>query len=299
MWRAIIFIIITGLVIPSGGHASDHDVFPRTVEGPIPVISESHGEGSGKYWIFRPAAQGRYPVVVLIHGWAATEPILYMAWIRHLVGEGNIVVYPRYQDLHDTSSEKFTENAAAAVRESLRRVDGEWNQELYLAGHSAGGLIAVNLAARDDIPDPDAVLAVQPGVSGNGSKLENLSGISQDVLLVVMAGDSDTITGTADSHLIMRMTPQIPPERKMFLLVQTDRDLRADHLSPLAVSDEFGILVNNLDYSGYWKTLDILIDLGGENRTLEDVPRDELLGMGVWSDGTPFKRMKVVDVSSP
>lgn len=294
MKRVIMIMII--LVLPAGSHAQD--VIPQlTSEGSIPVISESHGEGSGKYWIFRPAAPGRYPVVVFIHGWAATEPIFYMAWIRHIVGEGNIVVYPRYQNLHDTSSENFTENAAAAVRESLRRVDGEWNRELYLAGHSAGGLIAVNLAARDDIPDPEAVLAVQPGVSGNGSKLENLSGISPDVLLVVMAGDSDTITATADSYLIMRMTPQIPPKRKMFLLVQSDRDLRADHLSPLAVSDEFGVLVDNLDYSGYWKTLDILIELGGENRTLADVPRDDLLGMGVWSDGTAFKRMKVVDVS--
>ncbi|MBE2899522.1 hypothetical protein DNK57_01590 [Methanothermobacter thermautotrophicus] len=296
MKKVLMFIILV-LVLPSGSHASDHDVFPRTVEGPAPVISESHGEGSGKYWIFRPAAQGRYPVVVLIHGWAATEPIFYMAWIGHLVGEGNIVVYPRYQNLHDTSSENFTGNAAAAVREALQRVDGEWNGELYLAGHSAGGLIAVNLAAREDIPDPEAVLAVQPGVSGNGSKLENLSGIPQDVLLVVMAGDSDTITGTADSYLIMRRTPQIPPERKMFLLVQSDRTLRADHLSPLAISEEFGVLVDNLDYSGYWKTLDILMKLAEENRTLTDVPWDELLDMGVWGDGTPFKRMKVIDVS--
>lgn len=122
--------------------------------------------------------------------------------------------------------------------------------------NSAGGLIAVNLATRNDIPKPDAVLAIQPGDSENGSKLQNLSRIPSNVLLVVMAGDSDNITGTADSYLIMDETPQVPSERKIFLLVQSDGNLRADHLSPLAISDEYSILVDNMDYSGYWKVLD-------------------------------------------
>jgi len=39
------------------------------------MITESYGEGSRKYWIFKPAAPGKYPVVVFLHGWAATEPL--------------------------------------------------------------------------------------------------------------------------------------------------------------------------------------------------------------------------------
>lgn len=256
------------------------------------MVREVHGEGSQRYWIFRPAAPGRYPVVVLIHGWAATEPIFYMAWIRHLVGDGIIVVYPRYQNLLDTSSENFTENSAYAVRKALGDLEGEFNGRLYIAGHSAGGIIAVNLAARGDIPKPVAVLSIQPGDSEGGRKLQNLSKIPGDVILVVMAGDADTITGTADSHRIMRMTPQIPPGRKIFLLVQSDRTLVADHLSPLAVSDEYGLLVDNLDYSGYWKVLDILIDLEGDSLTSADM--DELTGMGTWDDGRPVKRMRII-----
>ncbi len=180
----------------------------------------------------------------------------YMAWIRHLVRKGNIVVYPRYQNLLDLSSEKFTDNAAGAVKDALGKLEDEYDGRFYIVGHSAGGLIAVNLATRNDIPKPDAVLAIQPGDSENGSKLQNLSRIPSDVLLVVMAGDSDNITGTADSYLIMDETPQVPSERKIFLLVQSDGNLRADHLSPLAISDEYSILVDNMDYSGYWKVLD-------------------------------------------
>ncbi|QHN06232.1 hypothetical protein FZP57_03550 [Methanothermobacter sp. THM-1] len=149
----------------------------------------------------------------------------------------------------------------------------------------------MNLASRDDLPEPGAVLAVQPGVSEEGRKFENLTGIPPGTLLVVMAGDDDNITGTRDSYLIMEETPQIPSERKMFLLVRSDGPLRADHLSPLAVSDEFGVLVDNLDYSGYWKVLDILIELGGENRTLMDVDMERIQDMGNWSDGRPVQRM--------
>ncbi len=276
--------------------AAEQDAIPVQISGEpgYGMITESYGEGSQKYWIFKPAAPGKYPVVVFLHGWAATEPLFYMAWIRHLVREGNIVVYPRYQNLLDLSSEKFTDNAASAVKDALKKLEGEYDGRFYFVGHSAGGLIAVNLAARDDIPEPDVVLAIQPGVSENGSKLRNLSGIPGDVLLVVMAGDSDNITGTADSYLIMEKTPQVPLERKIFLLVRSDRSLRADHLSSLAVSDEYGILVDNLDYSGYWKVLDILIGLSENNKTISDADMDKLLDMGNWSDGTPIKKMKIM-----
>ncbi|HPU36922.1 MAG TPA: hypothetical protein PK601_02860 [Methanothermobacter sp.] len=94
------------------------------------------------------------------------------------------------------------DNAAGAVKDALGKLEGEYDGRFYIVGHSAGGLIAVNLATRNDIPKPDAVLAIQPGASENGSKLQNLSKIPSNVLLVVMAEDSDNITGTADSYLI-------------------------------------------------------------------------------------------------
>jgi len=207
-------LVLITLILGSVPVHAEPVAIPRVnMDGPPyeGMVREVHGEGSQRYWIFKPAAPGRYPVVVLIHGWAATEPIFYMAWIRHLVGDGIIVVYPRYQNLLDTSSENFTENSAYAVRKALGDLEGEFNGRLYIAGHSAGGIIAVNLAARGDIPKPVAVLSIQPGDSEGGRKLQNLSKIPGDVILVVMAGDADTITGTADSHRIMRMTPRYHP----------------------------------------------------------------------------------------
>lgn len=104
------------------------------------MITESYGEGSQKYWIFRPAAPGKYPVVVFLHGWAATEPLFYMAWIRHLVREGNIVVYPRYQNLLDLSSEKFTDNAANSIKDALKKLKGKYDGRFYIVGHRLVGL---------------------------------------------------------------------------------------------------------------------------------------------------------------
>lgn len=289
IWAGILLLVV--LTVPSGTALNN----PVLDEPGYGMITESHGEGSQRYWIFKPSKAGSYPVVVFIHGWAATEPLFYMAWIRHLVREGNIVIYPRYQNLLDTTSDAFTDNAASAVGEALRRVREDWNGELFLAGHSAGGIIALNLASRQDIPDPDGILALQTGDSEGGRKFENLTGIPQDTLLVVMAGDRDNITGTADSYRIMRSTPQIPGDRKLFLLVRSDRNLVADHLSPLAVSDEFGVLVDNLDYSGYWKVLDMMMELARENKTLADADTGRLLGMGIWGDGRPVRRMEIVE----
>jgi len=288
VWSAILLLVV--LLVPSS-MALNSGVSDEPGYG---MMVESHGEGSQRYWIFKPSKPGDYPVVVFIHGWAATEPLFYMAWIRHLVREGNIVIYPRYQNILDTESDAFTDNAADAVGEALRRVRGEWNGELFLAGHSAGGIIALNLASRRDIPDPDGILALQTGDSEGGRKFEDLSGVPPDTLLVVMAGDRDNITGTADSYRIVRFTPQIPRERKIFLLVRSDRTLVADHLSPLAVSDEFGLLVDDLDYSGYWKVLDMMMELARENKTLADADTERLLDMGSWVDGGSVRRMEIV-----
>ena len=58
-------------------------------------------------------------MVVFLHGWFAVNPGFYGAWIDHLVRDGNIVIFPRYQNDVGTMPQDFLPNALAAIRDAL------------------------------------------------------------------------------------------------------------------------------------------------------------------------------------
>ena len=59
-------------------------------------------------------------MVVFLHGWFAVNPGFYGAWIDHLVRDGRIVIFPRYQNDVGTLPQDFLPNALAAIRDALR-----------------------------------------------------------------------------------------------------------------------------------------------------------------------------------
>jgi hypothetical protein len=80
------------------------------------------GVGPRSYWLFEPAEpspEGRAPVVVFLHGWFAVNPGFYGAWIDHLVRDGRIVIFPRYQNDVGTMPQDFLPNAVAAIHDAL------------------------------------------------------------------------------------------------------------------------------------------------------------------------------------
>ena len=55
----------------------------------------------GRAYIFlpaEPAATGKLPFVFFAHGWQGMNPMNYGALIDHLAREGNVVVFPVYQE---------------------------------------------------------------------------------------------------------------------------------------------------------------------------------------------------------
>lgn len=72
-----------------GGSGYNHAAVRKTLRG----------EEALQFWVFEPAEPhaAAAPVVVFTHGWGATNPRAYGAWIDHIVRRGNIVVYPVYQ----------------------------------------------------------------------------------------------------------------------------------------------------------------------------------------------------------
>ncbi len=308
------------------------------------VLAQVYGDGGHAYWIFEPAdpTPAHAPLIVFNHGWGAIEPLVYGAWIDHLVRRGNIVVYPVYQANLLTSPRDFTPNALAAVQEAIRRLQhepGHVSPELThvaLLGHSMGGVVSANmaaLAARVGLPQAGAVMCVEPGNTWGlpkfaAVKLEDLSRIPPDTLLLSVAGDRDRVVRDIDAKRIYRETTHIPAANKNYVLLVSDDHgqppLCADHLAPVAFNKQYqlsnydhdtnsatagsaGQVSNNtapvnpgpakaLAFYGLWKLFDGLCDAAfyGKNRdyALGNTPEQRF--MGRWSDGTPVKELQVV-----
>ena len=92
------------------------------------------------------------PVIVFLHGWGGMHPRIYGAWIQHLVRKGNIVVFPRYQELLRDAPEAMRLHALRAAQSAWNRLktDGPVRPvvgQIGWIGHSFGGMLAARLAA--------------------------------------------------------------------------------------------------------------------------------------------------------
>lgn len=286
------------------------------------IVMYSYGEGSSQYWIFEPASPrpATAPVIIFNHGWMAMHPFFYQEWIDHLVRKGNIVIYPRYQEGLSTPSDEFTSNSMQAVKDALTKLEGEGHvhpqlDKVAVVGHSVGGLISINYAARAEkmgLPIPRAVFCVEPGRSRDenrdmGPILDDLSQISGDTLLLTLAGEDDDWVGRDDAQRIYKGTIQIPENNKNYLLLVTDEhghpELIADHFAPLAPNQRFPDsllffkMLNALDYYGTWKLFDGLYEAAfyGKNREYALGNTSQQRYMGIWSDGVPVKEILVIE----
>ena len=218
------------------------------------VKAAVHGKVPAEYWLFAPAAPvpKTAPVVVFLHGWGAMSPEPYRAWIDHIVRRGNIVIYPLYQIGFGTPVAQFTPNALAAVGNALEFLRSAASpvapdlKRFAVVGHSMGGVLAANLAARAEargLPRVSAFMSVQPGRTRMVGRrlafqLEDLSQIPPSTLLLTVAADRDRIVRDGDARRIYLETSQVPPSNKNFVLVASDAygypPLEAHHFAPLA-----------------------------------------------------------------
>ena len=274
------------------------------------------GQGPRSYFIFepeKPKPDGQAPVVVFLHGWFAVNPGFYGAWIDHLVRDGRIVIFPRYQNDVGTMPQEFLPNTLAAIRDGLGVLnDGVGHVRpdsgrFALIGHSAGANLAAQVAAESadphsDIPAPQAVIALMPGEIVPMPK-PSLSHIPATTLMLVVVGDEDLVVGDLRGRQIFAEATAIP-RRKRFILFRSDRHgfppLIAEHTAPTGVHPRLdsgeGIFrslqlsfsdVNALDRAGFWRMADLTLDAAFRGKTLDDVTRDQeqFRHLGYWSDG--------------
>jgi pimeloyl-ACP methyl ester carboxylesterase len=275
------------------------------------------GQGPRSYFIFepdKPKPEEKAPVVVFLHGWFAVNPGFYGAWIDHLVRDGRIVVFPRYQNDVGTMPQDFLPNSLAAIRDALGVLhDGVGHVRpdtgrFALIGHSAGANLAAQIAAvsadpHSAIPVPQAVITLMPGEIIPMPE-PKLSLMPATTLLIVVVGDEDLVVGDLRGRQIFAEATGIPRSRKRFILFRSDRHgfppLIAEHTSPTGVHARLdsgeGIFrsfqmslcdVNALDRAGFWRIADLTLEAAFSGKTLEDITRDpeQFRHLGYWSDG--------------
>lgn len=281
------------------------------------------------YYIYMPVGPNEEPqesqVIVFFHGYGAINPMLYGAWLNHLVRRGNIVIYPRYQNkILGTRTDAFVPNVQIALKDAFNELEEKGvsfdRKKIIYTGHSYGGsltgYIAVNYSEMG-LEKPKAVFMCEPGTGPfKGTKLETYKEIPSDVNTLIMVGDNDLTVGQS---LGLRMfTTAVNVENINLVWQFRDKhgepSISASHYEPQSWDSAFDNGINNLttkrarkttkldavDFYGYWKLFDALIDysIEGKNREYCFDGGAEQTYMGKWTDGTPLKPLMVFTTPS-
>ncbi len=280
---------------------------------------EPHG-----YWLYEPAAPqpDSAHLVIFTHGYGAINPMIYGAWIRHLVRKGNIVVFPRYQkNLTNPRPSDFPANVSQAIKDALLVLEQEGHVKPYagrmsLVGHSYGGVISANLGVnyeRMGLPFPEAIMLCSPG-SGpfKGAVLEDYSGLPLDSRMLITVSERDHVVGDKFAKKVFQTSPQL---KKRNLLRQfgdkhgepritaghnechgLDKALDGDIHNISTRKAIRNARTNPVDYYGYWKLFDALLDCTRKDENCHiafgDTPEQK--DMGTWSDGTAIRPFEVL-----
>jgi len=288
------------------------------------IVQYDYAAKPDGFWLYEPALPrpDSAHLVVFVHGYGAYNPVIYGDWIEHLVRKGNIVLFPRFQkNLFSPSAAAFIPNVATAIKDAMAIMMDTTNHvlpivsQLAFVGHSYGGVISAGLGAayaENDIPQPKVLMLCSPG-SGplSGGVLEDYSGIPADTKLLVMVSEDDRIVGDKLGLRIFETATKVGDRNlvRQFKDHHGSEQLEAGHNECYSFNAFLDNGVRNItarrakststkdavDYFGYWKILDALLDCTRSNTycnyALGDTP--EQRSMGIWSDGKVIKELEI------
>ena len=307
------------------------------------------GDGMQRVYIFLPAGpsiQGPAPFVFFHHGWQGMNPKNYGALIDHLAREGNVVVFPVYQDADSTSPQIVVDNAAQAEREALVELKQRGivpdPQRVVDFGYSIGAAISLKLAATTastHLPAPQALVLAAPGDSyhvAKGEEAKSIWPVLQDLPatlpIAIVTGEDDKYIGLPTGRKLAGLICATKPDRRVLLVMPSDehegKKVNAGHASPGSPDTRYDIdlatplakaptqiaghkgfeesaSLNQLDFFGYWKVLDAVIDslVASPSTSSQYVPPAIVfqsgtpgqLYLGTWPDGTLYRQAHVED----
>ena len=202
------------------------------------IVKRGLGTASASTFAFYKAgaapAEGR-PVAVLLHAWGASNPQAYGAWIDHLVRNGWLVLFPRFQEVNRTRPADATAKAVrllkAAFAELATDADAKPNAaRVALIGHLAGVPLAANVAASakaENLPAPKLIYAIMPGgiardAKSRGIPLAELNTIPSGTLIVTVIGDKEARAADIAARRILRDAGEVGLDRKLIVRALSD-----------------------------------------------------------------------------
>ncbi len=293
-----------------------------TLAGGI-VRYDDYRSAEGAY-IFWPAASAKTQdlgttvpdslgLVVFTHGYGGLNPLNYGAWLRHIIEQGNVVIYPRYQrNLYIPRSTAFAKTVSVGLASALAWLGQSSNLPVQLrdpiyVGHSYGGVLtAYLLASQDSLGLPPAFGAVlaAPGTSRlKGSRLESYASIDTSTQIIIVSHAGDELVGDEFAKLVFETvdasTPilWLPQEREE----HGEERLGQGHNECYALDEAFDTGYRNfttkralriaceddLDRQLYWPLVDEMLLARQESRMHTALKtRAGEFALGQWSDGT-------------
>jgi dienelactone hydrolase len=240
-------LVAGALAASSGALAATPPAQPKSGPGGadylgMQVVKRAIGRASAASYVFHladaPAAPR--PVVVFMHAWGQPNPQAYGGWIEHLARKGNLVLFPKYQEVNRIRPADASTKAASLVKDAFAALADDAQakpdtDKVVYAGHLAGAAVAVNLAAMaksEGLPSPKLVFALMPGgiasdAKSRGVQLADLKEIDPSTLIVTMIGDKEASASDRASKRILREAENVPVNRKLFV-----RTLSDDHSFP-------------------------------------------------------------------
>jgi len=192
------------------------------------------GTGADRAWVLSPDGTPK-SVVVFVHGLGGPgeiPPTNHLPWLRHLVDQGNAVVYPAYET--QPGGTRAVAHVLAGVRNGLREL-GDPDLPLVGIGYSRGARLVVEWAALQR-PAPKAVLSVFPSQINPAMEPPiDLRKLDRRMRLQLLVGDRDEAVGNAGAaELLERLLNfGFPQENIRASVVRSTSSLTVDHLAPL------------------------------------------------------------------
>jgi|YelNatPaOPRAMG01_1025707.scaffolds.fasta_scaffold01455_13 hypothetical protein len=320
------FFLITEYILaqtqplqPTAGYGSNNYKFKT-------VIKINCDDGSKGFWLYLP--ENPHPdsaaVVVFNHSYGAYNPMCYGAWINHLVRRGNIVIFPRYQKNLLGQPSEYTANDAAAIIRAIDTLHAHrfYTQpeldNLFIAGHSFGGVIAANLASEYSkyfLPKPKGIFLACPGTEGYDSgRISSYSDIDSSIKMIIIIEHDDNNVDSSFALELFNTSKLISPSNKNLIYHFADNRgkpaITSSNSEPTSLDRSFDSgergFVNTLtvlssktdatDYYCYWKLLDALIDCASNGKGCSTAfgNTDKQKFMGMWQEtNIPVRPLEV------